>query len=107
MGREAALGTRRDVMRLTFVGPLAAALLLSMLAVLAGCDYPDPEFQRFQRKFGWTEARVLASGWIPPRDLPADPAWCYHTLATPDCYVAPLPPGEHPRLIGFYELTGY
>lgn len=97
----------QDATRSTFAGPLAVTLLLAMLTTIAGCDYPDPAFQAFQQRFVWTEDRALAAGWIPPRrDLPVEPAYCYHTIGKPDCYREPAPEGEEPRLIDAFRKQG-
>ena len=51
--------------------------LLGIPALLGGCAEPAPRYL-WERHLGG--------------------AWCYHTLAEPDCYPVPLP-GETDRLI--------
>jgi hypothetical protein len=89
-------------MRTTFAAPLVVALMIATLLALAGCDAPyvKPYVDQFRDQYGWNEERTLASGWIPPRDITPDPAYCYRTLATPDCYTEAEPKREKPRLIG-------
>jgi hypothetical protein len=91
-------------MRTTFAAPLAVALILALLAMLAGCDAPYVRqyTDAFRDKYGWTEERTLSEGWIPSRNIPPEPAYCYRTLADADCYVEAEPPHEDPRLIGSY-----
>jgi len=89
-------------MRSTFAAPLAVALLLALLAVLVGCDAPyiKPYADEFRNQYGWNEERTLSSGWIPSRSISPDPAYCYRTLASADCYAEAEPAREKPRLIG-------
>jgi len=87
-------------MRATFYAPLCAALLLAVL-FLAGCDtLADLHPDRLRAKYGWTEEKMLARGWLDGRFIPAQTAYCYHTLADPECFEEPQP-GEESRLIGF------
>lgn len=92
-------------MRTTFAVPLAVALILAMLTLLAGCDAPYVReySDRFRNEYGWSEARTLSEGWIPSRNIPPDPAYCYRTLADADCYATAQPPREDPRLLGDYS----
>ena len=69
---------------------------LALIALgLVGCEELP-----FRLEYGWTEQRVLANGWIPPRPENPEPAYCYRTLAQADCYRRPLP-REATRLVGF------
>jgi hypothetical protein len=71
-------------------------LSLALLAVgLAACENAP-----FRMEYGWTEDRALAYTWIPPRQESPEPAYCYRTLALPDCYQRPQP-RQATRLVGF------
>lgn len=69
------------------------ALLLLAASAVGGC-VPDD-----WRVSAWNEAGVLQHGWVPTRDLPSKPVYCYRTLANVDCYDRPLP-GQSDRRQG-------
>ena len=71
-------------------------LSFALLALgLAACEDAP-----FRMEYGWTEERVLAYTWIPPRQENPEPAYCYRTLGVPDCYRRPQP-RQAERLVGF------
>lgn len=66
------------------------------------------------RLFGWVMAAMLLGAGVataqepalllvhgPAEAFGATPAWCYSTLAAPDCYTQPIP-GANERLIAAY-----
>ena len=66
------------------------------------------------RQFGWVMAAMLLGAGVATAQEPplllvrgpaevfgATPAWCYSTLAAPDCYTQPIPEAND-RLIGAY-----
>lgn len=65
-------------------------LLISTTAtmLLSACAPAPPE-----------SSLLLVHG--PAEAVGATPAWCYSTLADPDCYTQPIP-GSSDRLIGAY-----
>jgi hypothetical protein len=65
--------------------------LAALLALFGGCAPAEPETLLLVRG----PAEVAGTG----------PAWCYATLADPDCYVARDPAASH-RLIGAYVPAG-
>jgi hypothetical protein len=85
---------KQDAMRTTLI-PVALA------ASLMGCaDTP------FRLEQGWTEQRVLRYTWLTPQPFDAEPAYCYHTLAKPDCYSRPQP-REAARMVGYIGPEPY
>lgn len=75
-----------------FLGPaVAVAAALS----LGACDHPEVEKVRIALG-GWTQERMLADGWLQASPEEPMPAYCYHTLADPDCLIEPVP-GEQVR----------
>jgi hypothetical protein len=94
-------------MRVTISAPLTAALLLAVL-LLAGCEHLgnlDPD--TLKARYGWTEEKMVAKGWLPGRYIPAKPVYCYQTIAQPECFNEPQP-GQEARLVGYFnETAGY
>ena len=94
-------------MRITICAPLTAAILLSAL-LLSGCSALhnlDPDV--IKARYGWTEEKMVAKGWLYGRYIPAKTTYCYRTLANVECFDA-MQPGQEPRLVGYYnESAGY
>jgi hypothetical protein len=63
--------------------------------ILGGC-----EGTAFQVQYGWNEERALAYTWMTPRPITPEPAYCYRTLAEPDCFRRPQP-RQATRLVGY------
>lgn len=69
-----------------------------------------------KRTLGWIVAALVLAGCAPPpkptlvlvhgpaEAFGATPAWCYETLADPDCYTQRVPEATD-RLIGAYLPT--
>ena len=70
-------------------------LLVLGATALGGCEGTP-----FQLEYGWNEQRALAYTWIPPRPEAGEPAYCYRTLAQPDCFRRPQP-RQATRLVGY------
>jgi hypothetical protein len=80
----------------------ATTLVLALTAfALAGCEDAP-----FRLEYGWTEERALAYTWLTPRPEAVDPAYCYRTLAQPDCFSRPQP-RQATRLVGFLGPEPY
>jgi hypothetical protein len=93
---------RQDAMATGFRGPLAAALIALVLPV-AGCGAgSDLHPNSLKARYGWTEEKMLAYGWLDGRFIPAPPIYCYRTLGTPECFDG-AQPREASRLIGYFE----
>jgi hypothetical protein len=72
----------------------AALFLVSIALALASCaDAP------FRVEYGWNEQRALSYTWLEPTPVIGEPAYCYRTLAEPDCYRRSQP-REASRLVG-------
>jgi len=67
-----------------------AVAIAAVTLVLGACDHPWVEKQRIALG-GWTQDRMLADGWLQAKPEPAVKAYCYHTLADPDCYAEAVP----------------
>lgn len=57
---------------------------------------------KVQKKFGWTEERMIVDGWLKPRNIAPTTIYCYRTIGNPDCFPKPKKSEEH-RLIAVYE----
>ena len=77
----------QDTMSRAFRTPLTGMALAAAALLLAACE--NPYLQQFKQEFGWTEARMLRDGWLEGRRIPAEPVYCYETLAAPDCFAQP------------------
>ena len=82
------------------VGAIAAIAL-----ALSACDNPEYEKKRIKLG-GWTQERMLASGWLKAPPQQVVPAYCYRTLADAVCHKWPLK-GQESRLVGFAGPTPY
>lgn len=87
-------------MKTSSYAPTTAALLLPLL-FLGGCGVlSDLQPDRLRAKYGWTEEKMLAYGWLEGRFVPPETVYCYHTLADPECFSAEQHE-EASRLIGY------
>ena len=94
-GRMPSARERQDAMKRIYT---RFALLLAALVVLGGCAAA----KEYNKRYGWTEAKMLEAGWLPPRPLQVERIYCYRTLARPECYRAEQI-DETNRLIGKFE----
>jgi hypothetical protein len=89
-------------MKITISAPLTAALLLAAL-FLAGCDtLNELRPETIKQKYGWTEEKMVAKGWLHARFIPAQTTYCYRTIGIPECFPEPQP-GQETRLIGYIK----
>jgi hypothetical protein len=86
--------------------PMRRTLLSSIAGVLAATTLAGCADSPFRLEHGWTEQRALRYTWLAPGPVEPTPAYCYRTLAQPDCYERPQP-REATRLIGYLGPEPY